>query len=89
MDLKSVVELVLYTVDYKPLGGGSSYIELPSYLANKKAIVNLQNKDEECFKWVVARVLNPVKAHSERIDSALKEQVKEFDWSNINFPATE
>ena len=86
---KSVVELVLYTVDYKPLGGGSSYIELPSYLAKKKACVNMKNTDDKCLMYCVARAKNPVKDHSERIDSALKEQVKEFDWSNINFPATD
>jgi len=37
----------------------------------------------------IYRVLNPVKQNAERIDSALKEQVKEFDWSDINFPATD
>ena len=29
---------------------GSSYIPLPDWLARKKAIINPQNDDEECFK---------------------------------------
>ena len=29
---------------------GSSYIELPEWLKSKKAVINPQNKDEECFK---------------------------------------
>jgi putative component of membrane protein insertase Oxa1/YidC/SpoIIIJ protein YidD len=27
---------------------GSSYIPLPKVLANKKAIINVQNEDDEC-----------------------------------------
>ena len=30
---------------------GSSYIELPGWVKNKKTAINPQNKDEECFKW--------------------------------------
>ena len=40
--------------------GGSSYIPLPKFLAAKKAIVNLKNEDDECFKWAITRALNPV-----------------------------
>jgi len=29
---------------------GSSYIELPKFIANKKATINVQNIDNECFK---------------------------------------
>ena len=29
---------------------GSSYTELPEWLKSKKAVINPQNKDEECFK---------------------------------------
>ena len=40
--------------ELKPLKG-SSYIPLPSCLASKKAIINMQNEDEECFKWSITR----------------------------------
>ena len=33
---------------YKPLRG-SSYVDLPSYIENKKAIINVKHKDNECF----------------------------------------
>ena len=56
---KSVVKLDINTVEYKPLKG-SSYIPLPKVLANKKAIINMQNKDDQCFKWCVTRAMNPV-----------------------------
>ena len=30
---------------------GGSYIELPEWLKSQNAVINPQNKDEECFKW--------------------------------------
>ena len=32
----------------------------------KKAVINMKNEDE-CFKWCVARALNPVENHPERM----------------------
>ena len=32
---------------------GGSYIELPDYIKNKKACVNIKNTDEKCFKWSI------------------------------------
>ena len=45
---KKIVSLDIFTVDYVPLRG-SSYIPLPSVLTKKKAIINLKNKDDQCF----------------------------------------
>ena len=55
----SVLSLDLHTVKFEPLGG-SSYISLPTFLTAKKAIINLRNEDDECFKWAITRALNPV-----------------------------
>ena len=55
----SVLSLDLYTVKYETLGG-SSYIPLSGFLAAKKAVINLKNEDDECFKWAITRALNPV-----------------------------
>ena len=46
---RSVFSQDLHTVKYAPLGG-SSYILLPKFLAAKKAIINHENQDDECFK---------------------------------------
>ena len=44
---------------YTPLHG-SSYIELPTELRNpKKGLINIKNKDDECFRWCHIRHLNP------------------------------
>ena len=53
---------------YKPLNG-SSYIELPTELTNsKKGLINMKNKDEECFRWChIRHHLNPQIKYPERI----------------------
>ena len=57
---RSVLSLDLHIVKYEPRGG-SSYIPIPAFLAAKKPIINLKNKDGECFKWATTRASNPVK----------------------------
>ena len=48
---------------------GSSYIPLPPKLNNpKKGLINIKNKDIECFKWCHIRFLNPTNRHPERIN---------------------
>ena len=48
---------------YKPLNG-SSYMELPMELKNpKKGLINIKNKDDECFRWCHIRHLNPQTEH--------------------------
>ena len=71
--LHSIEGLDLHTVKYVPLNG-SSYIKLPNNLARKKAIINMKNEDDECFKWCVTRALNPVVKNAERVTKVLREQ---------------
>ena len=61
---------------------GSSYLLLPDWLARKKAIINPQNDDEECYKWAVIAALRwgDIKSHPERI-SNLREFSNDYDWS--------
>ena len=52
---------------YQPLHR-SSYIELPIELQNSaKGLLNIRNKDYECFRWCHIRHLNPQIKHPERI----------------------
>ena len=37
---------------------GSSWIDLPTYLKSKHAIINMQNKDNKCFLCCVLRALH-------------------------------
>ena len=59
-------------VVYQPLNG-SSYIELPTELRNsKKELINIKNKDDECFRLCHVRHLNLQEKDSQRIKEAEK-----------------
>ena len=63
---KEVDKLEIHTVEYNPTKG-SSYIPLPDWISNKKAIVNIENKDEKCFLWCILRYLHPKERDEERL----------------------
>ena len=74
---------------YTPLHG-SSYIELPTELKNpKKGLINIKNKDDECFRWCHIRHLNPQTEHPERIKKDDKKMVNELNYDGIDFPLSQ
>ena len=81
----SILSRNLHTVKYVPLGG-SSYIPLPKFLAAKKAIINLKNEDDKCFKWAITQELNPIDKNSESIDKKLREKLQVLNWDGLKFP---
>ena len=73
----------------KPLNG-SSYIELPTELRNsKKGLINMKNKDEECFRWCHIRHLNPQTKYPERIKKEDKKMINELNYDGIDFPLSQ
>ncbi|XP_065684304.1 uncharacterized protein LOC136096687 [Hydra vulgaris] len=54
----SVVEMNINIIEYKSIKG-KSYIPLPKELAAKKAIINMKNEDNECFKWLRIELPKP------------------------------
>ena len=84
--VKSVDGHYLNIVKYKPMSG-SSYIKLPSELRNsKKGLINIKNKDNECFRWCHIRHINPQKKYPQRIKKVDKQYLKKLDYSGIEFP---
>ena len=81
---KEVDRLEIHTVEYNPTKG-SSYIPLPDWITNKKAIVNIQNKDEKCFLWCVLRYLHPREKDEHRL-TGLKEYEHSLNTKGIPFP---
>ena len=74
---------------YKPLNG-SSYIELPTELRNpKKGLINIKNKDNECFRWCHIRCLNPQTEHLERIKKEDKRSSEGLNYEGIEFPISQ
>ena len=81
----SIAQLTIHTIKYQPLRG-SSYIPLPKVLANKKAIINVKNKnDDECFKWAITSCVYPVAKNVDRLSNYIENSMK-FNWKNIKFP---
>lgn len=54
--LASIVELVIFDNVWEPLRG-SSFIQLSTAIARKKAVINVQNADERCFEWALLVVM--------------------------------
>jgi hypothetical protein len=78
IDLKCVV--------YLPMNAGK-FIDLPKLIRNKQAIINVKNKDNECFKWAILSALHPVgfKDHPQLVSKYHAFQ-NELDFAGIEFP---
>ena len=84
--IQSIENHYINIVNYNPLKG-SSYIKLPQELKNR-GLINLQNKDNECFTWCHIRHLNPQDKDPQRIKKTDKQYIEKLDYSSIEFPVT-
>ena len=68
---------------------GGSYLPLPEFIQRKKAVINPQNDDFECFKWAVIASLHnsDIKFNPERV-SNLKKFESNYDWLDLSFPTS-
>jgi len=53
-----ILEAIINVAQYRPLNSGS-YMPLPEKLKNKKAVLNIQNRDNQCLRWAVRAALFP------------------------------
>jgi len=85
--LSGIRKLTVVLVPFLPLGGGSSYIPTPEWLAAKKACINVKvyGDRQDCFKFAVLSALFPVKEHSDRMTSYLQHE-NAIDCSGLKFP---
>ena len=60
---------------------GSSYIQLPEWIANKKACINIKNEDNLCFVYSVLCAIETPKIHPERV-SHYKNRLKELKYKD-------
>ena len=86
--IQSVDGHFINVVKYRPLRG-SSYIPLPKELQHSaKGIINMKNKDDECFRWCHIRHLLPQNKNPQRIKECDKKYVEKLDYSGIEFPVS-
>ena len=72
---------------YQPLSA-KSYIPLPKEISNRKATINIQNKDNKCFMYCLGRALdpNPEKNNLERVSRHLKQVCVDLKLNQIVMP---
>ena len=81
---QSIDGLLLGVYKYTPMGG-SSYIQLPNVIEKKKAIINPQNIDQQCFKWaILAR--HVIGSNKKVVDNNYFEHEEKYNFSDISFP---
>ena len=86
--IDKIEEINIGISNYDPLTG-SSYIQLPPELNNSmKGLINIKNKDNECFKCCHIRSINPTNNHPKRINKQDKKIESTSDYRGINFPNT-
>ena len=68
--------------------GGSSYIDLPSEIKNKKACVNVQNNNQECFKFSILAALHydEIKEDHPARPSKYIKWLNDLNFNGIDFP---
>ena len=82
---QEIQRLEIHFANWKPIRG-STFIPLPTKFKNKRAVVNIKNEDNQCFKWCIARALNPVDKNPNRLTKELVEQAKSLNWNGLKFP---
>jgi hypothetical protein len=76
--------LMLRINRYKPLRG-SSHLNLPKSIIDKRAVVNIKNKDLQCFKWsILCKYVTG--RDRDRLDDRYKKIQNKYDFSMIEFP---
>ena len=66
---------------------GSSYIDSPEWLKNKKPTTNPKNNDDNSSQYALAAASNylNIKSHPERISNP-QPFIDQYDWKETNFP---
>lgn len=85
--LKEVSVADLYFSKYNPFGrAGGKFVDVPNFLARKKAIVNVKNQDNRCFAYALLSALHPVQKNATRPQVYMKyfEQYKELE--SLQYP---
>lgn len=84
--INGLTKLEIKLAHYEPLRA-SSYLELPSKYRNPDyKLINIQNQDQQCFKWCVARSNCLDQKNPQRVSTRLKEEAEKYNWDGIEFP---
>lgn len=79
-----IKELIVEVNQFDPFCGGT-YIALPKFLRDKKAIVNVENNDNECFKWAILSYLFPKTQNPNRVSHYVP-YANALNFDGLQFP---
>lgn len=85
----TLYEIVSLTVNINKhqVFNGAKHMQLPNFIASKKAVINVKNTDNQCFKWAVLAALHPDVKKPNRVTNYIPFQ-NELSFRNITFPMT-
>ena len=87
LNLTYILELAI-TLSKHAIAKGSSSIKFPITVV-RKGVINIQNKDDKCFAYLVTLFLNAelkVERNPGRVTLRLKERVRDLNWEGVEFP---
>src|SRR5277367_2578749 len=82
--LKQINSLQININKYCPLKA-SSYLDLPEFIKNKQAVINIKNEDNQCFKWAILSALYPAKTKQNKV-SSYRNYENEIKMGTIAYP---
>ena len=80
-----ILEAFINVARYEPMRGGS-YMPLPPKLKNKRAVLNIQNRDNQCLRWALRAALFPAPRGRNPIRPASYPTEDGLDFTCIDFP---
>ena len=83
--MDKILEACINVARYQPMRGGS-YIPLPKKLQNKKAIINVQNRDNECLRWAIRAALFPAPRGAKVTRTSSYPTEDGLNFTGIDFP---
>ena len=80
------IDLLYYHLHKVGLKRSGSYIDSPEWLKNKKATINPQNNDDNCFQYALTVALNHqnIANNLQRIPK-IKPFIDQYNWKEIDF----
>ena len=84
--LDQVLSLAVHTVAYQPLMG-NSYMELPEFIKKKRAVLNIENKDNKCILWSILAHMHPMEWYDnpKRV-SKYRPYEHEINMAGVSYP---
>ena len=84
--MDKILEAYINVARYQPMRGGS-YMPLPAKLKNKKAVLNIQNRDNECSRWAIRAALFPAPRGKNPIRTSSYPTEDGLNFTGIDFPS--